>query len=137
MAAFPSSAPSLTLPRSSPSFCLKLPTRLAHERGTLPAWVSELTPLKRVCRIFGSDPSSPVLALLRGRHARVILAKNARIEPFSRQGSHELFGHRPGAGFMKSSPLPASWGRPASTAGSSEKNGLLSAGDAPGWGQKS
>lgn len=105
MPAFPCSASSLhsaaILP---PSFRLKLPTRLVRELVVTTAWVPEHTPLERVYRMFGSDPSLPGLAILRDRHPLGILTKNALVEKFSYRYSHELFGHKPVAEFMESSP---------------------------------
>ncbi|MGC8529019.1 MAG: GGDEF domain-containing protein [Leptospirillia bacterium] len=105
MPVFSSSASSLPSPEIlPPSFRLKLPTRLVRELVVTPAWVPEDTPLERVYRMFGSDPSLPGLAILRGRCPLGILTKNALVEKFSYRYSHELFGHKPVAEFMEADP---------------------------------
>ncbi len=105
------SAPLCSLPSMSsppilpPSFRLRLPPRSVRELIVTTAWVPEHTPLERVYRMFGSDPSLPGLAILRGRYPLGLLSKNALVERFSYRYSHELFGHKPVSEFMDPSPL--------------------------------
>ncbi len=105
------SAPSCHTPSMSstpilpPSFRLRLPTRFVRELVVTTAWVPEHTPLERVYRMFGSDPSLPGLAILRDRYPLGYLSKNALVERFSYRYSHELFGHKPVSEFMDSSPF--------------------------------